>query len=66
LRHLLRFGVSKADALSKITKEPAEIIGADYTNSEQNNIGQIRPGFNASLVVWNGDPFFVIKLIPYW
>ena len=27
LRHLLRFGLSKADAISKITKEAAEIIG---------------------------------------
>jgi imidazolonepropionase-like amidohydrolase len=30
--------------------EAAEIIGAQ-------NIGQIRAGFKASLVVWNGDPF---------
>lgn len=50
LRHLLRFGLSKALAISKISKEAAEIIGAQ-------NIGQIRAGFKASLVVWNGDPF---------
>lgn len=50
LRHLLRFGLSKADAISKISKEAAEIIGAK-------NIGQIRAGFKASIVVWNGDPF---------
>ena len=50
LRHLLRFGLSKAHAISKISKEAAEIIGAQ-------NIGQIRAGFKASLVVWNGDPF---------
>jgi imidazolonepropionase-like amidohydrolase len=50
LRHLLRFGVSKADAISKISREAAEIIGIQ-------NIGQIKPGFKASLVVWNGDPF---------
>ncbi|MDQ3971091.1 MAG: amidohydrolase family protein [Thermoproteota archaeon] len=50
LRHLLRFGLSKADAISKISKEAAEIIGAQ-------NIGQIRAGFKASIVVWNGDPF---------
>jgi imidazolonepropionase-like amidohydrolase len=59
LRHLLRFGLSKADAISKITKEPAEIIGASGGDSTQNNIGQIRPGFKASLVVWNSDPFLL-------
>jgi imidazolonepropionase-like amidohydrolase len=50
LKHLLRFGLSKADAISKISKEAAEIIGAQ-------NIGQVRAGFKASIVVWNGDPF---------
>ena len=47
---MLRFGLSKADAISKITKEAAEIIGVE-------KIGQIKPGFKASMVVWNGDPF---------
>jgi imidazolonepropionase-like amidohydrolase len=42
--------VSKAEAISKITKESAEIIGV-------NNIGQVKAGFKASFVVWNGDPF---------
>ena len=50
LRHLLRFGLSKADAISKITKEAAEIIGV-------RQLGQIKPGFKASIIVWNGDPF---------
>lgn len=50
LRHMLRFGLSKANAISKITKDAAEIIGLK-------TIGQIKPGFKASLVVWNGDPF---------
>jgi imidazolonepropionase-like amidohydrolase len=50
LRHMLRFGLSKANAISKITKEAAEIIGIQ-------NIGQIKPSFKASIVVWNGDPF---------
>jgi imidazolonepropionase-like amidohydrolase len=50
LRHMLRFGLSKADAISKISKEAAEILGIG-------NIGQIKPGFKASMVVWNGDPF---------
>jgi imidazolonepropionase-like amidohydrolase len=52
LRHMLRFGLSKAHAISKITKDAAEIIGVQ-------NIGQIRPGFKASLIVWNGDPFLL-------
>jgi len=47
----LRFGLSKADAISKITKA-AEIIGIQ-------NIGQIKPGLKASLVVLNGDPFLL-------
>jgi len=50
LRHLLRFGLSRADAISKISREAAEII-------EIQNIGQIKPGFKASFIVWNGDPF---------
>lgn len=50
LRHLLRFGLSRAQAISKITREPAEIISAQ-------NIGEVRQGFKASLVVWSGDPF---------
>ncbi len=50
LRHLLRFGLSKTQAISKITKESADIVGIG-------DLGQIRPGFKASIVVWNGDPF---------
>jgi imidazolonepropionase-like amidohydrolase len=50
LRHFLRFGLSKSQAISKITKESADIIGAD-------GLGQIKPGYKASLVIWNGDPF---------
>lgn len=54
LRHLLRFGVTKANAVSKITREAADIIGI-------NNIGQISPGFKASFVIWNGDPFSLLN-----
>ncbi len=46
----MRFGSSKSQAISKITSEAAEIIGSP-------SIGQVRPGFKASLIVWNGDPF---------
>ena len=42
--------MSKAKAISKITKESIEIIGA-------NDLGQIKPGIISSLIVWNGDPF---------
>jgi len=49
-RHLMRFGLSKAHAISKITSEAAQIIGVS-------DIGLIRPGFKSSLIVWNGDPF---------
>jgi imidazolonepropionase-like amidohydrolase len=47
-RYLLRFGTSKAEAKSKITHEPTEIIGAK-------NIGKIKQGFKASLGVWSKD-----------
>ena len=52
LRHLLRFGLSRPSAISKITSEAAEILGIP-------NIGQIRPGFKSSFIVWNGDPFSI-------
>ena len=51
LRHLLRFGLSRAEAISKITREPAEIIGA-------HNIGEVRPGIKASLIAWQRRSFF--------
>ena len=50
LRHLLLIALSRAQAISKITREPAEIIGTQ-------NIGEVRQGFKASFVVWSGDPF---------
>jgi imidazolonepropionase-like amidohydrolase len=52
LRHLLRFGLSRSEAISKITKEPAEII-------EAKKLGHISPGYTASLTLWNGDPFLM-------
>ena len=52
LRHLLRFGLSKSEAISKITRESADILGID-------NLGQIKPGFKSSFVIWNGDPFSI-------
>jgi len=51
LRHFIRFGMSKADAISLITYNNAKILGVDDI------LGSIEPGKWASLVVWNGDPF---------
>ena len=50
MRHFIRFGMSKHEAVSRLTKSTAEIIGAE-------KLGSIRKGYLASLVVWNGDPF---------
>ena len=55
LRHLLRFGLSKAQAISKITREPAEIIGA------HDIIGQLKPGSKASMVICNDDPVSLLS-----
>jgi imidazolonepropionase-like amidohydrolase len=52
VRHLLRFGLSKPQAVSKITSEAANILNIQ-------KLGQIRPGFKASFIVWNGDPFSI-------
>ena len=54
LRHLSRFGISRAEAISRITSDAADIIGI-------NNLGQIRPGFKSSLVIWNGDPLSILN-----
>jgi len=48
----MRFGLTKEKAISKLTKEAAEIIGAQ-------NLGQVKDGYKASFVVWSGDPFDV-------
>ncbi len=50
LRFFRRFGMSKEKAISLITGNAADIIGAE-------NIGKIKKGNLASLIVWNGDPF---------
>jgi len=52
LRHFMRFGLSKEQAVSKVTKEAAEILGAP-------GLGEVKEGYKASLVVWSGDPFDV-------
>lgn len=50
LRHFMRFGMSRETAISKITSEPAAILGI-------HDLGHVKEGFTASFSVWNGDPF---------
>jgi len=45
------FGLPWNDALRAVTLSPAEVLGvADRT-------GSLQPGRDATLVIWNGDPF---------
>ncbi len=50
LRFFRRFGMSREKAISLVTGNAADIIGAD-------GIGKIKRGNLASLILWNGDPF---------
>ncbi|RLF10632.1 MAG: imidazolonepropionase, partial [Thermoprotei archaeon] len=50
LRFLLRFGFSRAKAISAITANSAQILGLS-------DLGSIEPGKIASMVLWDGDPF---------
>ncbi len=50
LRFFRHFGLSKAECISIITKQNAEIIGAK-------EIGEIKENKLASLVIWKEDPF---------
>jgi imidazolonepropionase-like amidohydrolase len=43
-------GLSWADALAAITSRPAEAVGMG------GEIGSLRPGRRADVVVWSGDP----------
>lgn len=52
LRHLLRFGMTKADAISTITSRPAETLGIK-------DIGHVAKGYKASFTLWNDDPFLL-------
>ncbi|HBC85899.1 MAG TPA: imidazolonepropionase [Lentisphaeria bacterium] len=51
LRHFLRIGLSKQQALALLTKANAEILGIDKF------LGTLEKGKWASFVCWNGDPF---------
>jgi imidazolonepropionase-like amidohydrolase len=46
-----RFGVSFDDALQSVTQTPARILGLDR------ELGTLRRGKRADLVVWSGQPF---------
>jgi imidazolonepropionase-like amidohydrolase len=45
------YGMSWDDALRSVTLAPAEIFGA------ADRIGSLRPGREANVVIWDGDPF---------
>ena len=50
LRFFRRFGMSKEESISLISGNSADIL-------DLKNIGKLKKGYFASLVVWNGDPF---------
>lgn len=50
MRHFLKFGMSREEAIAKLTREPAEILGIE-------KLGVIREGNLASFTVWDKDPF---------
>jgi len=51
LRFLLRCGLSRWEAISKITSEAAEILGVS------DKLGSLEEGKWASFTLWSGDPF---------
>lgn len=50
MRHFMKFGMSRAEVISKLTVEPAEILGI-------NGLGKLEKDFLASFTVWDKDPF---------
>ncbi len=50
MRHFLKFGMPREEAVAKLTREPAEILGIE-------NLGTIAKGKLASFTVWDKDPF---------
>ncbi len=51
LRHFLRMGLSRSEAIAILTKSNAEILGVDKF------LGTLQKGKWASFTCWNGDPF---------
>ena len=54
-RHFIRHGLSKKQAIEKVTRVNAAIIGIDDV------AGTIESGKWASLICWNGDPFSMLS-----
>lgn len=50
------YGMSWDDALRAITLTPAEIFGVS------DRVGALRPGMDANVVVWSGDPLELLTL----
>ena len=50
LRFFRRFGMSREESISLISGNSADILGLK-------NMGKVKKGYLASLVVWNGEPF---------
>ena len=50
LRFFRRFGMSREESIALISGNSADILGLK-------NIGKVKKGYLASLVVWNGEPF---------
>ncbi|WP_238176996.1 amidohydrolase [Kribbella sp. VKM Ac-2566] len=48
-------GLDRAEALRSITVNPARILGLEH------RVGAIKPGLDADLVVWSGDPLDVMS-----
>jgi imidazolonepropionase-like amidohydrolase len=55
LRHFLRLGLSRAEAIAIITRKNAEILGVSRS------LGTLEKGKWASFIGWNGDPFDLAK-----
>lgn len=53
-RHFIRHGLTKVQAMEKVTRVNAEIIGVD------NILGTLEKSKWASAVCWNGDPFSML------
>lgn len=50
VRHFMKFGMTRPEAISKLTSEPAEILGLM-------DLGRLKEGYTASFAVWDRDPF---------
>ena len=50
LRYFRRFGMSREESIALISGNAADILGVK-------NIGKVKKGYYASMVVWNGEPF---------